>query len=1040
MTPERYQQVKRIYHQALAVSPQDRAELLARSCAGDDELRAEVVSLLAANEELGSFLAEPAMQVAAGVLADERIQVAGRRVGHYRVISLLGAGGMGDVYLAEDVNLRRKAALKFLPAAFTADRARVQRFLREAQAASALNHPNILTIYEIGEEQGEHYIAAELVEGQTLRRVLQDNSLEVDATLDIAVQIAGALDAAHSAGIIHRDIKPENVMVRPDGLVKVLDFGLAKLTAPTSPLDSQAPTLAGGLTVPGMIVGTPRYMSPEQARGLSVDARTDIFSLGEMLYEMLSGYTPFNGETAGDLIAAILTTEPPPLDKAVPEELQSIVRRALRKDLAERYQTSREMLADLKELKHDLDSGARRLRNTGSTQLAAKTSMLSEQAIGKDARRRFTPLRALFIALAATIVVVGGWWWSRSANSDAEMIAGLRFEEIHNWKSETGEGDTDAAFSPDGKFIAFSSTKGGSSHIWLKIVGEGEPQPLTKGEGFNRNPVWSSDGRQIAYVSLEGNQAALWRIPAIGGAPVSLGTLPANSPRLRLWSKDKTKIYYEARRNLFAFDIASDQATKITNFDEINSSAQHFSLSPAEDRIAYVEGKAGQFDVWVVPIKGGAPTQLTNDTASDRFPFWHPDGERILYSSRRDRTFQICVAYLDGRQPLQLTTSENDSLMTDVSKDGTKILYGTAREESDIWGVNIDTGNELEVTSDSGVEFWPDVMPDGKKVVFQAVRGMNFGSKLARCRILVKSPEAEGQQTLLLENGLDPKWSPDGSRLAFLRLINGEYVLWIIQAIGGGERQLTSREISPFSYLHSPYNRTFVAFYSWSPDGSRIAFSSKNSAEAGIWLTSVYDSTETKVISSSESGASFQSPLWSPDGKRLAYVLQSRAKPPEQSDSYGLWQVDAETGQPTLLHETKFPLRLLGWLPAGDGLLVATVESTASQPMTSPETLLMQVSTAGGGQRTIARLASAYFSNVNIRPSPDGRLTAFVSRQDGRDNLWVISATGGPARKITTNNDPRLYFSSLTWSPDGKTIYFGKQLRLSFISMIHQFR
>jgi len=1040
MVSARYQEIGRLYHAALEFGAEDRAKFLAQACAGDDDLREEVESLLASHENARSFLATPALEMAANALAEQQSHAAGRLIGHYQIVSLLGAGGMGAVYLAQDMRLKRKAALKFLPAEFIADRGRVQRFLREAQTVSALNHPNIITIYEVGEEGDGHYIATELVEGETLRGRLAEGALEVGATLDIAAQIAGALEAAHNAGIVHRDIKPENVMVRPDGLVKVLDFGLAKLTAPSAPLHSQAPTLSGSLTVSGMILGTPRYMSPEQARGLAVDSRTDIFSLGVLLYEMLSGRAPFAGQTASDLIVSVLTAEPPPLDDTVPDELNRIVSRALDKDAARRYQTSRELLADLKHLKQDLDSGAHRQRATSQAHQAVNKGSLPAQAARQPVRHRLSRHHVLLIVLAA-IVAGGGWWLAhRKELSEAEMITGLRFEEVHNWKSETGEGDSDATFSPDGKFIAFSSTKSGSSHIWLKIIGEGEPQPLTKGEGFNRNPVWSPDGRQIAYVSQQGNQTALWRIPAIGGAPVSLGTLPVGSPRLRRWSRDKATIYYEARRNLFAFDIASGRERKVTNFDENNSSARHFSLSPAEDRIAYIEGKVGQFDLWCMPVEGGTPTQITNDAASDRFPVWHADGQRIIYSSRRDGTFQICAAHLDGRPPLQLTTGENDSLVTDVSEDGAKILYGTAREESDIWGVNVETGNEVEVTSDSGVEFWPDVLPDATTVAFQAVRGMNFGSKLARCRILVKSSDPEGQQTILTENGFDVKWSPDGSRLAFLRFTDNKYVLWTIQARGGGEKQLTSRQINPFRYVSSPYNREFAAFYSWSPDGNRIAFSAKDSTETGIWLASVDALTETKVVSGSESSASFQSPFWSPDGKHLAYVLQSRAKPPEQQDTRSLWQVEVGTGKATLLHETRFPTRLLGWLPAGDKVLVATVESTRGSPATSPETILAQVSTSGRGQRIIARLSSAYFSNVNIRPSPDGRLIAFVSRQDGRDNLWVIPAGGGQARKITTNSDPRLYFSSLTWSPDGKTVYFGKQVRLSFFSMIHQFR
>src|SRR5262249_29478823 len=305
----------------------------------------------------------------------------GRDFGHYRLLSLLGTGGMGEVYLGEDMLLKRKVALKLLPAVFTNDTGRVRRFAQEARAASALNHPNIITIHEIGEAPTEngatHYIVTEYVEGETLRQRLARAPLgriEASEAIDIASQIAAALSAAHEAGIMHRDIKPENVMVRRDGLVKVLDFGLAKLTEPAPPvIDTQASTLARNSTEAGMVMGTPRYMSPEQARGEKVDARTDIFSLGVMLYEMVAGRAPFAGGTSNDVIAAILRDAPSPLAGCAPNappELERILSRALRKDRDERYQTVKELLRDLKNLTRErafdtrLD-GASRRRNVG---------------------------------------------------------------------------------------------------------------------------------------------------------------------------------------------------------------------------------------------------------------------------------------------------------------------------------------------------------------------------------------------------------------------------------------------------------------------------------------------------------------------------------------------------------------------------------------------------------------------------------------------------------------------------------------------------
>src|SRR5947209_1120662 len=288
MTPERWQQVKALFHAALEREPKFRADFLVKACGADQSLRAEVESLISSHEEEGSFIDAPAFAAAASLLADEPVALqAGQQFGAYEIVVPIGRGGMGEVYLAADRRLGRKVALKLLPTSFTQNADRLRRFEQEARAASALNHPNILTIYEIGEVAGAHFIATEFIEGETLRQYLRGAQPDVSEALRITIQIADALAAAHKAGIIHRDIKPENVMLRPDGYVKVLDFGLAKLSEPqlTYQSDGEAPTLGLVNTNPGMVMGTVNYMSPEQARGQEVDARTDIFSLGVVLYE-----------------------------------------------------------------------------------------------------------------------------------------------------------------------------------------------------------------------------------------------------------------------------------------------------------------------------------------------------------------------------------------------------------------------------------------------------------------------------------------------------------------------------------------------------------------------------------------------------------------------------------------------------------------------------------------------------------------------------------------------------------------------------------
>jgi serine/threonine protein kinase len=298
---------------------------------------------------------------------------ANSKISRYRVTCKIGSGGMGEVYLAHDMRLNRKVALKVLPAEVVNNRNRLQRFEQEAQAASALNHPNIITIHEIAAEGDTHFIATEFIEGETLRRRLQTRRVQIDETLNITIQIAAALDAAHRSQIVHRDIKPENIMVREDGLVKVLDFGLAKSTENNpADVDTEAATRAQVTTQAGMILGTAAYMSPEQARGKKVDARTDIWSLGVVLYEMLTGHLPFLGETVSDTIAAILKSEPLVLDEDTPRELQRIVRKTLQKQADERYQTVKDLLIDLRNLKNDLDF-AQALERTSTTSRNAET-------------------------------------------------------------------------------------------------------------------------------------------------------------------------------------------------------------------------------------------------------------------------------------------------------------------------------------------------------------------------------------------------------------------------------------------------------------------------------------------------------------------------------------------------------------------------------------------------------------------------------------------------------------------------------------------
>src|SRR5213080_497898 len=360
MKAERWKQVNDLFQAAVERAPAERAAFLDEACRGDESLRREVGSLLTSHERSENFIELPAFEVAPELVTSERTNtLVGKLIGHYRIESLVGVGGMGEVYLARDERLGRKAALKLLPDSLTTDETQLSRFKNEARTASSLNHPNILTVYEIGTEGNRQFIATEFIEGITLRASLARGRMNPHTALEIAMQVASALAAAHEAGVVHRDIKPENIMLRPDGYVKVLDFGIAKLTEQRLGSDNQAAERTATLqTRLGLVLGTAHYMSPEQARGQKVDARSDIWSLGVVLYEMVGGSPPFRGETPSDCIASILTTEPPPLSGVspdVPLKLESVLQKALRKNSDERYQTIKEMLADLRILKGRLE-------------------------------------------------------------------------------------------------------------------------------------------------------------------------------------------------------------------------------------------------------------------------------------------------------------------------------------------------------------------------------------------------------------------------------------------------------------------------------------------------------------------------------------------------------------------------------------------------------------------------------------------------------------------------------------------------------------
>src|SRR6266498_3806543 len=430
MKPERLQRSDEILQGALELRPEERAVFLDEACAGDEALRQRVESLLLAAQRMDGFMEERMSRVAGELMMEGPVIASpGQVIGYYKIVELLDKGGMGEVYLATDTRSGREVALKLLPDSSISDQQRVRRFQQEARSILALNHPNIVTIYEIGQTDSAHYIVTERITGETLRLRLAGSPLEISEALSIAIEVSKALEATHTAGIMHRDIKPENIMLRPDGYVKVLDFGIAKLTEQRPASDHyEVGTTAVLQTRPGLVLGTGHYMSPEQTRGQKVDARSDIWSLGVVVYEMVGGIPPFPGETPSDCIVSILTAEPPPLSGVLPDvplKLESILQKALRKNSDERYQTIKEMLADLRNLKGELEA-------EGSS---PQTKARAESIVSKIKRHKRGMLLTLATILAAAAFAYSFFFVAPAPSPNEKSIAVLPFENRSEDKS-----------------------------------------------------------------------------------------------------------------------------------------------------------------------------------------------------------------------------------------------------------------------------------------------------------------------------------------------------------------------------------------------------------------------------------------------------------------------------------------------------------------------------------------------------------------------------------------------------------------------------
>lgn len=968
----------------------------------------------------------------------------GASFGNYRIVSKIGEGGMGEVYLADDTTLGRQVALKVLLAEVANDKDRVQRFVREAKAASALNHPNILTVFEIGTFEGAQYIATEFIQGKTLRELMRSGSLSVNEALRISLQVSAALGAAHLAGIVHRDIKPENIMVRDDGLVKVLDFGLAKLTerstATASPEDA---TRAQFNTQPGLIMGTVAYMSPEQARGTELDARSDIFSLGIVMYELFTGKAPFAGDSQMDVISSILKDEPPSLRQfspSLPRQLERIVDKSLRKDLDHRYQHDKDLEIDLEDLLDELKFEAKLSKTAGQLTPALDGStreMRPSLTESISTTRRFTLLHAFLFVLAAAVVIGAAWYFRFGSRSPATVAGTYKSVEIANWSSAPGELFSNAAFSPDGKMIAFSSTKSGSKNVWVTQYASTEAIQVTNDNFSNKDPIWSPKGDEIAFFSQKGNisdgktnATGIWRVSALGGTPKSVGPVSDGSFELRRWAASG-KIYYQSKGDLHAMDIANGTSQKVTSFDPSVGKVDWVTISADERSIAYVVQKDTKWLIFSADNENTAPKKVAESAGEITGVAWNPEIGQFFYSAATNGVFQVFVVS-SWSAPVQLTTSDTDNIVVDATADGRSLVISSAKEESAVWRVNVAEPQEMLVSRSVNSELWPSISPDGERVAFQSARNLSRGNNLFKSSIFVKTLKSRDERpTPIAEHGFLSAWSPNGSAIAFLRRVDDSVELMTVNPNGGGERKLTSGGIPAIGYSVSPYNHIQTNAFAWSPDATKIAYTSGRNGAANIWTVSVADNLDTPVTENLRTDISFYCPIWSSDGKRLAFFTQKKSANENQKTVRGLSIIDLASKKVTEVYTSDKIFRFIGWTADENGLIIAESEVQSGLP---PETALKKVEVGTGKTSTIISIKNAYFYNIFL--SPDRKYIAYAGRNGDKDDIWLIQAIGGEHRRLTGNNDTSIYFSKLSWQPDGNAIVFGKQSRFSLLSMM----
>ncbi len=829
-------------------------------------------------------------------------------ISHYRLGDQLGAGGMGVVFKAEDTKLDRWVAIKLLNAAALADPERLQRFVQEAKTTSALNHPSITTIHQLGEHEGHHYIVMEYVEGETVRERLRRGPLDLRPLLDLGVQVADGLAAAHAAGVVHRDLKPENLMFRADGNVKILDFGLAKLLqadrgpaalAGTGGANAETviqPSGALGVmsgsspTMPGLVMGTVGYMAPEQVRGEAVDARADIFALGAVLYETATAERAFGTGSPIEVMHAILKEWPRPLHVARPDapvELTRILRKAMAKDPNERYQSAKELAIDLRALRREVESGTASAAYAAPSGVApavqwpsgatpapswpsgahapAVESVASGVHAGTPAAsapRRRAASSPLAVAAWALIVLAFGLvpWFMRHRKAAPAPAAGgtLHITRV----TSTGKARW-PALSPDGKFVAYAEANAGQTRVMLHQLATGSTvqlvPPMAEGVG---GLVFSPDGNWLTYLVVVHSTRAVsvYRVATLGGTPQKLyddlATPVSFSPDgkqfafMRLIPPVKCEIYRAAADGSVPPQLLVGQGSAVLLFPQWSPDGQQIAMLSRETN-DYIHAR-----FILVPAAGGAPVTVPGTAWTSVNSFvWQPN-RNGFYAAGKIETHataeQVFAVPLDGTTPRQITSDLNDYTSVTTSADGKAITCLRSTTAANFWRLPARGTAAANTAAATQIDFGtartdtPGLSPDGKSIVYVSDAGRGT-------HLWVMNVDGSNAHQITSGTGLDlyPEWSPDGRSIAYTAVVADSVRIWVANADGTNPHQMV--------------RGMQCSLATWSPDSKWIAFNgSRDVSETRIWKIAAEGGTPVPMT---DVVASF--PRWSPDGSRV---------------------------------------------------------------------------------------------------------------------------------------------------------------------------